>query len=118
MAIDSKSVYFITTNSVNKVPVGGGPPTILASIANEAETPTGSMAIDATGVYWAATGIDLAEVFKVGLGGGDAETVAGQEPNPTLIAVDATHLYRAWSDEIVADANPNAGGTSIVVASG
>jgi hypothetical protein len=118
MAIDSNNVYFTTANSVEKVPTKGGPSTTLASSAVLiSEAPTGPIGIDAAYVYWAAVGIDLAEVFKVGLNGGDAQEVAGQLPSgPVLIAVDAMHLYTAEPSAIISD--PLSGSTVVGIAYG
>jgi hypothetical protein len=117
IAIDSKNVYFITATSVNKVPVGGGPSTTLMSTTIYSDdAPTGSMAIDATDVYWASTGMDIGiGAYKVGLGGGDI-TPAGlyNDPTPELIAVDATHVYIALPGQIIVQTNSS----TSVIASG
>ncbi len=65
------------------------------------------MAINATAVYWASTGMAIGiGAYQVGLGGGDVTSAGLYEgPTPELIAVDATHTYIAISDQIVAETN-------------
>jgi hypothetical protein len=92
------------------LPIGGGPPTILAQFTGQAS----SIAVDSGHVYWST---DTA-VWKVPIAGGKVSSIAGSltsgapgyqcnggcgSPSggvATLIAVDATSVY-------IADYAPN-----------
>jgi hypothetical protein len=56
----------------------------------------GSVAVDATSVYWASDsihGVGTGAVMKVPIGGGDPVTLAGGQDPGYGIAVDATNVY-------------------------
>jgi hypothetical protein len=97
IALDAENVYW--TNSFNlgdftvrKVPISGGPATILAS-----HQAAGPLAVDASYVYFAVLFPDNTYgLRKVPLAGGVPITLAPGSGRVTAVAVDATNLY--WSD--------------------
>jgi uncharacterized delta-60 repeat protein len=76
----------VPNGTVNKVPRGGGPVTVLASGQHY---PT-SVAVDSTHVYWTTYG---GEINAVPLGGGTVTTLASGQHSPVSVAVDGTHVY-------------------------
>jgi hypothetical protein len=142
IAVDKAGVYWIDRGqldvlrgyqqgSVMKVALEGGAPTKLASIGYLPDSDvlkgdgTGTIAVDATSVYWTDTDNDFDSVRKVPLGGGTVKTLAqGSYGSGRSIAVDASSVYwttsaRAagdWRDGTVMKV-PIEGGSPTVLAS-
>jgi hypothetical protein len=103
MAVDAENVYWTNSDfgdlTVRKVPIAGGPATILASYQH-----AGPIAVDSTSVYFASFvpgspggAKGTSALRKVPLGGGATVTLASEPGCAFAIAVDATNLY--WLDD-------------------
>lgn len=108
IAVDVTNVYWTDTNAgnpgtVNKVPLGGGPTTALAT----GELYPGSLAVDATTLYFASWNDEM--VKKVPIAGGPVTTIATGENGPCCLVLNATDLYYHSTRGIVR--LPLAGGT-------
>ncbi len=80
---------------VMSVPVGGGPPTVLAS----GLPGPSSVAVDGKSVYWIAALLQGASaVMKLPAGGGTPVTLVSNETPIASLAVDATSVY--WTDSV------------------
>jgi hypothetical protein len=91
IAVDATSVYFTNqnTNTVNKVPITGGPVQILAAGQS---TPQG-IAVDATTVYFANNG-GASNISRVDLNGVGAPVImASGQQGALSVSIDATHVY-------------------------
>jgi hypothetical protein len=118
-AVSDQGVFWTTygEGTVMKVPLGGGPPTILASgYANV--TPSG-IAVDAANVYW--TNYDLAgTIMKVPVGGGSTTVLASGPAFPARIAVRGANVFWATWANHGADGSvlkvPVGGGTATTLA--
>src|SRR5699024_8147416 len=84
IAVDSASVYWTTTATVMKVPLGGGSATTLATPPSAV-----GIAIDSTSVYWTSPVGHGGSVMKVPRAGGTSTTLASTGQNPGGIAVDS-----------------------------
>jgi hypothetical protein len=104
LALDAESVYYGSA-TIEKVPLDGGTPTILATPTSYA----GAIAIDSTDVYW----VESASVNKVPIAGG-APTVLTTTPiNPSAIAVDADRVYYSYSYDLYT--TPLTGGSRTLI---
>ncbi len=94
MATDGTHIYWVNDGrypgSVEKVSLGGGNVTILATDQNGPD----SVAVDGTHVYWTNEGDGT--VNEVPIGGGTVTTLATGQDAPVSVAVDGTHVY--WVD--------------------
>lgn len=77
LAVDAGSIYFTTSDSIMKAPVGGGSPTTLAS----AQKMTNSFTLDSENVYWTTYdkqlgGSTVSAVMKMPRDGGTPSTLA------------------------------------------
>jgi hypothetical protein len=90
LALGPGHVYFTCygDGTVQKVPRGGG--TATALIGGE-DQPHG-IAVDATSVYWTASG-KQGSLRKLALGGGVPLTLVGELQTPWELAVDSTDVY-------------------------
>src|SRR5580704_311040 len=79
IAIDAESVYWTADKKVMKVPLGGGPPTTLASKQGVFT----SIAVDDANVYSTTSGTEL--VAMVALSGGSVVTLASHRVFPSGI---------------------------------
>ena len=77
------------SGTVNKVPVGGGSVTTLAS----GQIAPASVAVDGKYVYWVNFNPFTGTVNKVPLDGGSVTTLATGQDLPYSVAVDGTHVY-------------------------
>src|SRR5262249_26342220 len=83
IAVDATNVFWTAGGSppgaVMKVPIAGGPPTVLASGQDLPD----SIAVDATSVYWTSLGAmsGVPTVMKVPIAGGTPVTLASGTPN-------------------------------------
>jgi hypothetical protein len=123
LGLDGASVYLATAYSsgpVMSVPLGGGAPETLASLATE--QPSGYVAVDSTSVYWTSWCVGCpmggaGEVLKVGLAGGTPVTLASSTSTSVAdVAVDATSVYWLGGDGTVMKV-PTVGGTATTLAS-
>lgn len=98
IAVDSNNVYFTDpfSNSVYRVPVGGGTEVTLATNQNG----TGDIAVDSSNVFWTTTGNDT--VCSLPLAGGSVTTLAVGQNVPLPLAVDATNVYWGTRSDIMA----------------
>jgi hypothetical protein len=86
----------------------------------------GSIAVDATNVYWTVQDLDTGSVMTVSLDGGTPVTLALGQNGPLGIALDVAHVY--WTNWGFGNQNastqntvmevPLDGGTPVVLASG
>jgi hypothetical protein len=89
---------YIRTSALVTVPLGGGPPTTLASAQGIG---MGGLALDAANVYWSyetGTGQAMAYggVFSMPLGGGTITTLAAQRYCTSGFAIDGASVY--WTE--------------------
>jgi len=120
IAVDSTHVYWtdVSAGTVTKLPLRGGPPTMMASN----QTEVWSIAVSATNAYWVLR-ISQGAVMTVPLAGGTPVPIAAGQMFPEGIAVDGTHVY--WTipgqgtlkNGTVMKA-PLGGGAAVTVASG
>jgi hypothetical protein len=124
MVIDSTNAYIGTSQGgpLMKVPLSGGPPTTLTSIANG----TTALAVDATDVYWTDVGNvgggspdagPTGLVRSVPIGGGTPTIVATGQASPLDVAVDDASVYWLNARPGAVMKVPKGGGTPIVLAS-
>jgi hypothetical protein len=87
IAVDATNVYWVDANGLQRVPIGGGTPTVLQSVS------VGGVAVDATNVYW--TQPNTGQLFKAAKAGGAPValnvSLGGSEP----LVVDASNVYVA-----------------------
>jgi len=87
MATADDTLYFSEdTFGLQSVPLAGGPPNVLSSLG------TGDLAIDATHIYFIASG----SILEIPRGGGLVTTLASGQTTPSSIAVDASNVY--WTN--------------------
>ncbi len=104
LAVDDDYVYFLdgyTPFNVDRVPLGGGAPMVLASEQQTAEQP---IAVDDAYIYYAlvATAVPP-EIWRVSKTGGAPQTVAGSPGSSVLdLAVDANNVYWTATDATLA----------------
>jgi hypothetical protein len=119
LAVDSTSVYFTTPYDIDRVPIGGGPTSTLASGV------TGSaIAVNSTNLYF----VQWTQVLKVPLMGGAVSTLASQATSPTCqpctpqpgtIAADDANVYWTGGDDGQSVVRmPAAGGEMVTIAAG
>jgi len=111
-------IYWVDqlSGTVNKMPVGGG---TITPLATDRSKPV-SIAVDSTYVYWIDNGMTSdGSVNKVPIVGGAATPLATGQTNPWRLAVDANYVY--WTckgNPGLVQAVPLGGGTPIVIAQG
>jgi hypothetical protein len=119
IAVDSKNVYFLTTTTVDSVPLDGGTVSELAT----GLTDVNYLAIDSTYAYVSIeppTG--TGPVLRIRLTGGTPYTLAPNREAPNGVAATAGKLF--WAEQGDGGMNgavlsiPSAGGTPSVVVSG
>jgi hypothetical protein len=107
------NVYYLTYDSVKRVPLGGGTPTTLLG----GQLYLAWAAKDSTHLYWANYGA-AGTVNKLPFGGGSVTTIVSGVQNPYGLAVDGTSVYwTSYSDGTVNKA-PLGGGSATTLASG
>ncbi len=120
IAADAESLYWTALGStstfgdgrVMKMPLAEGTPTTLVAALNSAPE---SIAINATGVYWADT--DAKAIMRVPLAGGAATVLAGAQVAPTGVSADAANVY--WTNDAGEVLKvPSGGGVVVTLASG
>jgi hypothetical protein len=97
VAADDTNVYWTGGTTVAKAPLGGGKPTVVAA----GQTGLGTIALDATSVYWTALegdDVNLGVIMKAPLGGGTPTTLATGQLSPTGLSVDGKDIYWANQD--------------------
>ncbi len=82
--VDSTSVYYLSTNSVNKVSISGDSVVVLATGLSDVSS---SSALDSNYVYWSDSG----GIKRVGIGGGLVTVL--NTSSSSSIAVDSTSIY-------------------------
>jgi hypothetical protein len=111
VAADDTSFYFTDHDNVNgfvaKIPLGGGPITMLGTHADACE-----IVLDATTVYWGADGA----VYAVPKSGGATTVVLDASANAVLVALDDVTIYWTTKDGFIRSM-PKAGGNIQVLAS-
>ncbi len=117
--MDATSIYWgdPVTDTIMKVPLSGGCPTVIAT----AHLITGcNIAVDATSVYWTeGSGDPAGNVMRAPKGGGAATVLASGQEYPSEIAVLGTTLY--WLNSAANGAlmkMPATGGTPTTLATG
>ncbi len=108
LAVDATHVYFtdINGNTVNSVPIAGGPVTVLA----RDQFTAASIAIDATNAYFTA----FDHVASVPLRGGAVTTIAADLPETASLAINKTQVAFGIQSGVVKVA-PLAGGAPVAV---
>jgi hypothetical protein len=118
LAVDDASVYFTTSDGVQKTPKNGplvyGDPTQVVSDAaalttyySSPNTGPWGITLDANNVYWTVQTAGLIQYApRAGLGTGVPTSLASAEVNPIMITVDATNVYWTAGGPNSA-ANPN-----------
>jgi hypothetical protein len=92
LAIQDGFAYFTGSESIYRVPIGGGIRQTLASNLNDAY----DLALDATNIYWVEAGNPLGtngSVRQMPLSGGPIITLATNLAQPVAITVDSTNVY-------------------------
>jgi hypothetical protein len=95
-ASDAFWTDFANPGNVLRTPIDGGTTVTL----NDAQENPGAVVVDATSVYWTASGAGA--VAKASLDGGSPALVASGIATPQGMAVDATRLYVAGADAVYA----------------
>ena len=125
LAIDANNVYWTDGESVRKVPLCGGKPTLLAS--DSATFGAGALAVDSGHLYWLTSsyaadgGASESTVVKMRISGGAPITLAAAQA-PSWLVVDSTSAY--WTDIGVDDSDctvmkvPITGGAATTLVSG
>lgn len=92
LSVDSQYAYVAPADegTVMRVPLDGGPATLLASSPSP-----NSLTIDATNVYWTDDGPDGGSVLSIPKHGGTVTTLAGDLPDPGAISVQGSAVYWA-----------------------
>ncbi len=94
--MDASNVYFsgVTPDAIQKTPLAGGPPVVLATSNGSPH----AIAVDSSGVYWTQPG----SVRRVALAGGPPEVLLDVSIDQTDgIALDATTIYFTTQDEVL-----------------
>jgi hypothetical protein len=107
---DGTNVYWVDVDDAQlepllKLPPSGGAPVTLVSRSGM----SGSLAIDATSVYWtedSSQGATRGNVMKMALAGGTPVTLATDQHNPGAILVHGDSVYWA-NDGTQSQSNPN-----------
>lgn len=92
LAIQDGFAYFTGSESIYRVPIGGGTRQTMASNLNDAY----DLALDATNIYWVEAGNPLGtngSVRQMPLSGGPIITLATNLAQPVAITVDSTNVY-------------------------
>lgn len=92
LAIQDGFAYFAGSESIYRVPIGGGARQTLASGLNDAY----DLALDATNIYWVEAGNPTGtngSVRQMPLTGGAITTLATNLAQPVAIAIDSTNVY-------------------------
>jgi hypothetical protein len=92
LAIQDGFAYFTGSESIYRVPIGGGTRQTLASNLNDAYY----LALDATNIYWVEAGNPLGtngSVRQMPLSGGPIITLATNLAQPVAITVDSANVY-------------------------
>ncbi len=108
--MDASNVYFsgVTPDAIQKTPLAGGPPVVLATSNGSPH----AIAVDSSGVYWTQPG----SVRRVALAGGPPEVLLDVSIEQTDgIALDATTIYFTTQDEVLK--MPKSGGAPTSIAS-
>jgi hypothetical protein len=112
LAVDATSVYWLSTDAVMKVAIGGGKPTTLVSGQPDPQ----GIAVDATSVYWTTMDTD-GKVMKAPLAGGEPTTLASAQQFERSIArgiaLDATDIY--WTNRDSVTKLPLGGGAPVLL---
>lgn len=110
--VDADQVYFLTSDALKRVPVGGNVPETLAP-ATDAQY--GALVTDAEFVYW-TNYTQPGSVQRVPKAGGEVVTLAEGDANPSGLVLQAGVLYwSALSDDRIRSV-PAAGGEATVFA--
>ncbi len=125
LAIDATSLYFLFNSSpqeqLESMPVGGGPPTVLASgwSYTGADSSPCVVDVDDTSVYWANQSTGPGSVQAVPKGGGSPVTLAAGQDGAFCVAHDDTRVYWTNGDGLAGSVMsvPKGGGAPVVIAS-
>jgi hypothetical protein len=125
LAVDTTSLYFLFTNNgqqqLESIPVGGGPPTVLAAGWSFVNAESWPCIVDAddTSVYWAKQSTANGSVMSVPKGGGSQVTLAEGQGGVLCLAHDDTNVYWTNGDGLggLVMSVPKGGGASVVIAS-
>lgn len=114
--VDATSIYLTADDMIQKLPLTGGAPTVLASTQDDPR----ALALDATTVYWTNTGLNNAvgSVMQIAKTGGAPTTLATGLSVPSGIAVDATDVYWVNTTAGTVMRVPKGGGPSKILVSG
>jgi hypothetical protein len=113
-AIDPQFVYWMDCD-ISRAPLSGGGPTVKLTTSGNLEG--GRIAVDTTGIYFAALGGTTAGVYSVPLNGGPVRQLA-QATTVSGLALDAKNVYFADQTQGTVGYVPKGGGSAVVLATG
>jgi Domain of unknown function (DUF5050) len=116
-AVNATDLYYLNRDNGNlsRVPRNGGAATVVAS----GQYYSGAMALDRNALYWLDNGnvSALGGVYKMPLPAGTYTEFVTGEPDPLVIALDATYVYWSTYSPHYVKKVPKGGGDAVVLIS-
>lgn len=113
LTVDATDVYFMDSDHVQKVPIGGGPVVTMAPADNESY---GTVAVDDDQIYWTNYGF-MGSAERMPKGGG-APVMIDSGSYPSALLLSGGTVYWAAMEEDEIRQAPAAGGPATLLASG